>query len=172
MFALSSHLRGAYYSAIFYGLVSTICIGWPFVAVTYIPLGLHSLHVSWNNPHATTTSSRALATAFTLVFAVTCSAVLSFSCLLVDYNYYGVLTVPNLNIFMYNAVGDLSGEDGGVDTGDEVRPKNPHQACTVNPAKIRHRFLTSYPPLHRHLLRAYASCMASSPPATTSRTSS
>ena len=120
MLVISSHITNNHYTSIFYGLIAVACLGWPFIAVMYVPLGLDTLHASYNNAHATSQQGRYLAVLFSLIFALTIFAVLTFGTFLVDYYYYGTATNPNLNIFMYNAVGDTGGEDSGVDTGDEL----------------------------------------------------
>ncbi|GMH51545.1 hypothetical protein TrST_g314 [Triparma strigata] len=121
MLSSSLHLSSEYIGAIFYGMFAVVCLGWPFVAVLYIPLGLHSLYASYNNRHAKSSSQRLLATSLTLFIAIFFLAFLSFVVFVVDYVYYEKATIPSLNIFLYNAVGSTPGdEETGTATGDEL----------------------------------------------------
>ncbi|GMH76628.1 hypothetical protein TL16_g07147 [Triparma laevis f. inornata] len=121
MLSTSLHIDGEYIEAIFFGMLSVVGLGWPFVAVLYIPLGLHSLHASYTNPHASTLSHRLLASTLTLFIAIFLLTSLSFIVFLVDNVYYEKATIPSLNIFLYNAVGSTPGEEEtGKSTGDEL----------------------------------------------------
>ena len=60
-----------------------------------------------------------MAVLMTLFFAVFTLTFLSAVCVLLDIIFYGKLTMPNLNIFIYNAVGGATDEAGAA-TGDEL----------------------------------------------------
>ena len=119
IFATAAHLNRSYFSAIFYGLLAVTMLGWPFVAILYIPLGLHSLYASYYNKHAKKDSDRQLATIVTLLFAVFTLVFFSFVAAVQDYRFYGKITIPNVNIFLYNAIGGAT-DEAGAKTGDEL----------------------------------------------------
>jgi len=76
--------------AVLWGLLAVLGTGWPFSAILFIPLGIHSLF-RVKNPISLLTK----------VFIL--SILLQSIVMLVDYHYYGTLLSPTLRIFTYNA---------------------------------------------------------------------
>jgi alpha-1,2-mannosyltransferase len=119
IFCTANHIRGNYIAAIVAGLLAVTTLGWPFVAVLYVPLGVHSLYAAYNNSHARKESDRQIAALMMLFVAVFFLVFFSAVVLLLDIQFYGRATMPNLNIFLYNAVGG-STDEAGAKTGDEL----------------------------------------------------
>ncbi|GMI48196.1 hypothetical protein TrCOL_g2048 [Triparma columacea] len=110
-FTTSHHLNGSHTKAILTGMVATTCIAWPFVGILYVPLALDALYLGYKNcgfKGASKPITVALAS-FVALTGVTA---------IVDKVNYGVWTIPNLNIFIYNAIKGPEGMEGK--TGDEL----------------------------------------------------
>jgi len=92
-------------NAIFIGLCATLAIGWPFCALCWIPCGLYAIWVHYSISDGTSyvsnivrLLSRTLAHAIVIQILVTG----------IDFVHYQKLTIPSLNIFLYN-----TGSSGG-----------------------------------------------------------
>jgi len=90
--------------AIFVGLVATLALGWPFCAVCWIPCGLYAIYDAFFvNMIEGGTSCGPLSTVVKLLqrtaqHAIFIQAIVTF----IDYAYYGKVTFPSINIFLYN----------------------------------------------------------------------
>jgi hypothetical protein len=47
MLSFASWMKRSYIMTIFYGCVSVLWSGWPFVALVFIPLGIHMLSITY-----------------------------------------------------------------------------------------------------------------------------
>lgn len=112
MLSASYHLQTSNKKAIAVGMAATTCLAWPFVSVLYIPLGLSTVIKSY-------ASGGALSALKSVAFAVCAFTVMTCATAIVDRYYYGLWTVPNLNIFVYNALGGPGALEEGK-TGDEL----------------------------------------------------
>jgi len=87
--------------SIFIGLIATLAIGWPFCAVCWIPIGLYAVlqaFCSGDDP-----SNRFKNATFVLLRTALHATIIQLIVCIIDYQWYQALTVPSLNIFMYNA---------------------------------------------------------------------
>ena len=73
-------------------VVATLCLGWPFGVVVFVPIGIDILRVHPKPLHL-------------LVGVALWTAVVQATVMLIDYPQYGKWVSPTLNIFQYNAAG-------------------------------------------------------------------
>jgi alpha-1,2-mannosyltransferase len=95
--------RGSETLAIFYGLIATLCVGWPFSAALFIPLGLQAIYRAWSRPTGKVASVLGLLSR-TALHAILVQCVVT----LVDHNFYNTVIFPSWNILRYNV---MQGDD-------------------------------------------------------------
>lgn len=90
-------LRQHHYFFAVTAIVATLGTGWPFGAVCVVPLAIQVLYQTSRRPGG-------LIALFVWMIGVTVcvQAIVSW----IDYNYYGTMSFPTLNIFAYNAAGN------------------------------------------------------------------
>ena len=87
------------------GTVATLCFGWPFGAVLWVPYGILYLYVSYHHQQQHSKwyhMVQVLYRVFLQFIVIQCLVTY------IDYVYYGTFTVPNYAILRYNA---MSGND-------------------------------------------------------------
>jgi len=89
--------------AILYGLLATLCTGWPFAAILFVPLGLRAVHKEWTGPNGSILKVATLLSR-TLLHTAMIQCVVS----LIDFQYYKSIIFPSWNILRYNA---MQGDD-------------------------------------------------------------
>ncbi|CAM9447619.1 unnamed protein product [Chrysoparadoxa australica] len=101
----------AWYGGIVVGMVCSFGIGWPFVALLFVPFGLNCLY---EKAYLQSVTHAVVA----VVYAIFCAGIMHYGTTLVDSAFYGSSTSPNLNIVKYN----VFGEEG---RGDELYGTEP-----------------------------------------------
>lgn len=108
MLSCASWLRGANLMAIFFGCIAVLATGWPFVAVLFIPLGLHMIVTA-------AAASGVLGICRLITMGVFILCVVGGFSTTIDIYMYGKVTSPSLNILLYNALGGTGDELYGVE---------------------------------------------------------
>lgn len=108
LLSFSNWIYNKFHLSILFGCVAVIWSGWPFIAVLFIPIGLHMIahRCSHNGLHSTV--SLLIVGLFTLILVITPAA-------LIDMCFYGKRTFPPLNILLYNTLGGHGDELYGVE---------------------------------------------------------
>jgi alpha-1,2-mannosyltransferase len=92
LLAASAYMRHAFRLYCAVAVVATLCLGWPFGVVVFVPMGvdilLRKLHSS---------------PVRLLLEVAVWTAIVQATVMYVDYSHYGMWTSPTLNIFQYNA---------------------------------------------------------------------
>lgn len=97
MLSFASWLRGYNIWGIFYGCVAVIWSGWPFVAVVFVPIGVHMVCTRWTDPPVLSNKTEAtfmhrLQSVFVLLVAGLAVAVVSAAgAIFIDTTMYGTL---------------------------------------------------------------------------------
>jgi alpha-1,2-mannosyltransferase len=82
--------RGSETLAIFFGLIATHCVGWPFSAALFISLGLKAIYRAWSRPTGKVASVLGLLSRTAIL--VQCVVTLA------DHNFYNTVIFPSWNI--------------------------------------------------------------------------
>ena len=90
---------------IFFGLLATLCTGWPFAAALFVPLGLRAIYLASTASHNATTNGTVIANICRLLIRTLFHASLIQAIVTaIDYYYYQKITFPSWNILKYNAM--------------------------------------------------------------------
>jgi alpha-1,2-mannosyltransferase len=91
MLATSAYLDNSFIISVFWGCICVCWLGWPFVAVLFVPLGIHMLIVEYNSPkynHNSLISVIYLILQVILVFIIVTLPSYFIDCYLYDNWYY------------------------------------------------------------------------------------
>ena len=108
MLSCAASADGRFIEGIFWGCVAVLWLGWPFVAVIFVPLGVYMLASRFAAEGLAAAIKLALRGALVLLLVGAPSAA-------IDCAFYAKRTSPTLNILLYNALGGTGDELYGVE---------------------------------------------------------
>ena len=107
MIAISCWIYRKYDLVLLTGCIAVLWTGWPFIAVAFVPLGLHMLYDCYQ---------KGIQSAMNIILmGILILTTVSLVSLFVDSHFYGRWTFPPLNILLYNAVGGHGDELYGTE---------------------------------------------------------
>ena len=98
MLSIASWLNSNYLGCIFYGCIAVCWLGWPFVGLLFVPIGIPILYDTFQQKGLRGPLNLCVSGLMVLIAVLTPS-------ILIDMAYYQKLTSPLLNIIKYNALG-------------------------------------------------------------------
>lgn len=108
LLSLSFWVNNKFLIAILFGCVAVVWSGWPFVAVVFVPIGLHMIAFTFYSYGVSSVISLLLQGLVVLVTVTVPAAA-------IDFYFYGKRTFPPLNILLYNVLGGQGDELYGVE---------------------------------------------------------
>ena len=97
------HQEKQHLKIILVGSIAVLWTGWPFIGLLFLPIGLYLLYHKFTSSSTSGGGSSDIRNI--LIFGIQSIIIVIitlFPTLLIDYYYYGKLTWPSLNIFVYN----------------------------------------------------------------------
>ena len=108
MLSYASFLNNNYITSIFWGSTAVLWLGWPFIAVLFLPIGVYMIAYRYS-------SKGFYGVVILLVQGLLTAISVALPSILIDFYYYQRMTFPPLNILLYNSLGGSGDELYGIE---------------------------------------------------------
>ena len=108
MLSYASFLNNNYIISIFWGSLAVLWLGWPFIAVLFLPIGIYMIAYRYAN-------NGFYGVIILLVQGFLMAIAVAIPSILIDIYYYQKITFPPLNILLYNSLGGSGDELYGIE---------------------------------------------------------